>query len=38
VDECKPLVAGSNEDDITMKLIQIIEVNNVLRQGWLVQP
>ena len=25
--------AGSNEDDITMKLIQIIEVNNVLRQG-----
>ena len=26
-------VAGSNEDDITMKLIQIIEVNNVLRQG-----
>ena len=26
-------VSGSNEDDITMKLIQIIEVNNVLRQG-----
>ena len=26
-------VAGSNEDDVTMKLIQIIEVNNVLRQG-----
>jgi DNA-directed RNA polymerase III subunit RPC1 len=26
-------LAGSNEDDITMKLIQIIEVNNVLRQG-----
>ena len=25
--------AGSNEDDITMKLMQIIEVNNVLRQG-----
>ena len=24
---------GVNEDDITMKLIQIIEVNNVLRQG-----
>ena len=29
-------VAGSNEDDITMKLIQIIEVNNVLRQGGLL--
>ena len=26
-------VAGSNEDDVTMKLMQIIEVNNVLRQG-----
>ena len=26
-------VSGSNEDDITMKLSQIIEVNNVLRQG-----
>ena len=26
-------VCGSNEDDITMKLMQIIEVNNVLRQG-----
>jgi len=26
-------ISGSNEDDITMKLIQIIEVNNVLRQG-----
>eukprot|EP00959_Pyramimonas_sp_CCMP1952_P470171 9496215-Pyramimonas_sp.AAC.1 len=25
--------AGSNEDDITMKLMQIIEVNNVLRTG-----
>ncbi|KAK9819626.1 hypothetical protein WJX72_000381 [[Myrmecia] bisecta] len=25
--------AGSNEDDITMKLMQIIEVNNILRQG-----
>ena len=25
--------SGSNEDDITMKLIQIIEVNNVLQQG-----
>ncbi|KAK3261073.1 hypothetical protein CYMTET_30006, partial [Cymbomonas tetramitiformis] len=24
---------GSNEDDITMKLMQIIEVNNILRQG-----
>ena len=26
-------VSGSSEGDITMKLIQIIEVNNVLRQG-----
>jgi hypothetical protein len=25
--------AGSNEDDISMKLMQIIEVNNILRQG-----
>jgi hypothetical protein len=25
--------AGSNEDDITMKLMQIVEVNNILRQG-----
>ena len=25
--------AGSNEDDLTMKLMQIVEVNNVLRQG-----
>eukprot|EP00850_Spirogloea_muscicola_P023482 SM000360S13676 [mRNA] locus=s360:20430:29808:- [translate_table: standard] len=25
--------AGSNEDDITMKLMQIIEVNSILRQG-----
>lgn len=25
--------AGSNEDDITMKLMQIIEMNNILRQG-----
>lgn len=25
--------AGSNEDDITMKLAQIVEVNNVVRQG-----
>ena len=25
--------SGSNEDDVTMKLIQIIEVNNVLQQG-----
>eukprot|EP00897_Mesotaenium_endlicherianum_P003119 jgi/Mesen1/2835/ME000174S02093 len=25
--------AGSNEDDITMKLMQIIEVNNILRMG-----
>ena len=24
--------AGSNEDDITMKLMQIVEVNNILRQ------
>ena len=24
--------AGSNEDDVTMKLMQIVEVNNVLRQ------
>ena len=23
---------GSNEDDITMKLVQIVEVNNILRQ------
>ena len=31
--------AGSNEDDVTMKLMQIVEVNNILRQvggrgGW----
>ena len=25
--------AGSTEDDISMKLVQIIEINNVLRQG-----
>jgi DNA-directed RNA polymerase III subunit RPC1 len=25
--------AGSNEDDLTMKLMQIVEVNNILRQG-----
>jgi len=25
--------AGSNEDDVSMKLMQIIEVNNILRQG-----
>jgi len=25
--------AGSNEDDITMKLMQIMEVNNVIRKG-----
>ncbi|EFN59163.1 hypothetical protein CHLNCDRAFT_138029, partial [Chlorella variabilis] len=24
--------AGSNEDDITMKLMQVVEVNNILRQ------
>lgn len=24
---------GSNEDDITMKLVQIVEVNNMLKQG-----
>lgn len=25
--------AGSNEDDLTVKLMQIVEVNNILRQG-----